>query len=187
MTEGICYRRGYNGVKLKGTQSSGGCRPTLTQMERAETARGWLSFRVTTVTSPQAVSPMMVVPSSLQAKCSCQRCWRGLNSTTSSPDSGSAACVLARLYPLQEAQARHKLSAVVGPPLARGMIWSISHGRPLSHSEVRQYSQRLWARARTNRRKAPEILSGGIDCPGVCTEPRPELRRRAVKVFGFSR
>jgi hypothetical protein len=41
-----------------------------------------------------------------------------LNNATCSPDSGSTALVLAPLCPLQEAQAKHRLSAVVGPSLA---------------------------------------------------------------------
>ena len=130
----------------------------LAQIERAPTIREWLSFSATTVARPQAVSPIIIAPSSLQAKCSPQRCWRGLNNDTFSPDSGSVACVWACLYPLQEAQARHRLSSVVAPPLARGLMWSISHGRPLSHSEVWQYSQRLSARSRTSRRIERGIL-----------------------------
>ncbi len=102
--------------------SWGGCRPMLTQTARAETASGRLNRRASTVARPQGVMPTICVPSSLQAKCSCQRCCRGLNSGSILPVAGSMASVRSSLEPLHPAQARQRLSALVSPPLEPGAM-----------------------------------------------------------------
>lgn len=130
----------------------------LTHTLRVATTSGRLNLSATTVARPQAVKPAISVPSSLQTKCSVHRCWRGLYSAVISPDSGSSPSTRSDLKPLQATHARQRFSSVEAPPLACGIMWSIWHNCPLSHSEVRQYSHRLCARARTNWTRRLEIL-----------------------------
>jgi hypothetical protein len=117
--------------------SSGGWQPAATHSRLTMTASTWLSCSATTVARPQAVCPMMRVPSSFHRKCLDQRWRRGLNSLTRRPVSGSRAYVCVPLKPLHSRHASHRLSSSSVPPRTFGIIWSIS-------SDPRTYRCELW-------------------------------------------
>jgi hypothetical protein len=82
------------------------------------TMSGLFIARAATVARPVGVNGTTLSPS--QRKCSAQTWVRGLNSGTSSPESGSAAVCFAHFRSEHETHARARLSAVVGPPAAQG-------------------------------------------------------------------
>lgn len=130
--------KGYEEVRLERFQSSGGCQPAITQRRRALTRCSLLSWRATTVARPQAVCPVIRVPSSLQRKCSRQVWRRGLKRDTRSPLSGSVPCVCVPLWPLHNGQASQRFSSVEEPPAAWGMICSTCMGMAVYACGVKQ-------------------------------------------------
>ena len=94
----------------------GGCKPAEARSRRRLITPGRFSKRASIVARPQGVCPTIWVVSSLQLKCSCQFCCRGLKIAAVSPVDGSMEYVLVCLRPLQPKQAQARFSRVVAPP-----------------------------------------------------------------------
>ena len=101
---------------------TGGWRPRRASSRRIAMMSGRFIASAVTVAAPIRVSGTTI--SSCQRKCSVQTCVRGLKSGTSKPESGSTAACLAHLRREHETHAKARLSSLVGPPAARGTMWS---------------------------------------------------------------
>lgn len=97
---------------------AGGWRPRAVSSWRMARISGRFSDNASAVALPTAVKATSL--SSCQRKCSAQTCVRGLNSGTSSPESGSVAICFAHLRSEHDTHAKARLSAVIGPPATRG-------------------------------------------------------------------
>ena len=100
----LSWRSGEQLGFMEGS-SGGGCSPIRWSSCRRSTRRGRFESRRAIVARPYRVRPITRWPSSLQAKCSSHRCWRGWYSGTRSPVTGSRAATAVYLRPLQAAQA----------------------------------------------------------------------------------
>jgi hypothetical protein len=118
--------------------SSGGCNPALTQCWRAVTTVALFIRSASIVARPQAVLPMIRVPSSLHAKCCDHRWRRGLNNGTRRPVSTSRACVWAPLNSLQLRHDSQRFSLSEVPPYTSGIMCSTVNGIPDTASRVNQ-------------------------------------------------
>src|SRR5262249_45181240 len=108
-------------------QPRGGCQPARTQQARTIKASSSSSrCNAATVARPTGVLPMIRSPSEDQRKWSTQTWNRGLNNGVSSPVNGSFGWVRSALYRLQSGQLNQRLDSASAPPLAFGVICSIS-------------------------------------------------------------
>lgn len=135
----------------------GECSPTARRARRKFTSAGQFRCSAVTVARQVAVRPSMRRKSAPQAKWRCQRWRRGWNRGTDRPLCGSAACVLAYLWPLHAGHAQAKSAAELPAPRTRGTTCSQTNGAQENPAGCRQYSQRSPARSRTCRRTARAI------------------------------
>ena len=133
-------RRKLNDPALQSppVHSSGGCNPALTQCWRAVTTVALFIRNASTVARPQAVLPIIRVPSSLHAKC-CDHFWRrGLNNDIRRPVSKSRACVWVPLNSLQLRHDSQRFSSSDVPPYTSGVMCSTVNDIPDTASRVNQ-------------------------------------------------
>src|ERR1035437_4705677 len=104
-----------------------------------------------------------------RVKCSCHGSILGLKNRTNAPVDREMAPTSVPLARLQRAQENARLNKSVMPPCLRLMTWSTSQPASSAHSGIRQYSQRLPARAAPPRRNPGLPLSAmltGQTCLG---------------------
>ena len=164
----------------------------MTQRVRALTMRELFNFNAETVARPMSVMPSICVPDSSQRKWS-NHCWvRGLKSGTDLPVCGSVLRIWTFLNPLQEWQARQRLSAVVSPPAASGMMWSKVKAMPERASADKQYAQRYLSSSAIANRNSLEMYGrligeSGVNRPGMAAySPGFAARRRRELCAGLA-
>jgi hypothetical protein len=133
------------------TLNCGGWQWVLTHNAPASTSRSWFIRNRSTVALPVGVKPCTRRAFSIDMKCSCQHCERGLNKGNVAPVTEFRAAESLALLRLQLRQARHKFSGA-SPPWRS--ICSTCIAWPIVSRHVWQYSQQFRARPCTKRTMA---------------------------------